>query len=146
MKKEEYIHQRLDDQIHWYDKKSKKHQNWYKYLKIAEILLGTVIPVLTLLKFYYFDILVTLCSSLILVCESFIALYSHKENWIKYRQTTETLKNEKYMFLTLSGVYKDETTPFILLVERCETIISSENINWANLQTDAKNKEDKAHD
>ena len=40
------------------------------------------------------------------------------------------------MFLTGTGVYKNENDSFALLVERCETIISSENINWANLQTD----------
>ena len=31
----------------------------------------------------------------------------------------------------------------ITLVERCETIISNENINWANLQTNNDKKENK---
>ncbi len=39
------------------------------------------------------------------------------------------------MYLLKSGVYRDEKYPNITLVEKCETIISNENINWANLQT-----------
>ena len=45
------------------------------------------------------------------------------------------------MYLLKSGVYRDEKYPNITLVERCETIISNENINWANLQTNNDKKE-----
>ena len=47
------------------------------------------------------------------------------------------------MYLLKSGVYRDEKYPNITLVERCETIISNENINWANLQTNNDKKENK---
>ncbi|MGQ7438348.1 DUF4231 domain-containing protein, partial [Streptococcus suis] len=77
-----------------------------------------------------------ICASGMLLCESAISLSKHRDNWIDYRRTTELLKHEKYMSLTKTGVYKNENDSFALLVERCETIISSENINWANLQTD----------
>ena len=33
---EEYIKDRLDDQINWYDTKSQIHQKWYKILKVSE--------------------------------------------------------------------------------------------------------------
>lgn len=136
MNQEDYIKNRLDDQIVWYDKKSQNHQTWYKCLKYTEVFLGFIIPILATWKPPCFAIISAICAGGILLCESFISISKHHDNWIDYRRTTELLKHEKYMFLTSTGVYKNEDDGFALLVERCETIISSENINWANLQTD----------
>ena len=72
-----------------------------------------------------------------------ISLFNHQKNWIEYRKTSELLKQEKFMYLFKSGVYRDEKYPNITLVERCETMISNENINWANLQTNNDKKENK---
>ena len=38
------------------------------------------------------------------------------------------------MYLARAGIYKTQS-PFELLVERVENIISKENINWANLNS-----------
>ena len=89
-----------------------------------------------------FKIVSVLCSSAILACESLISLSNHQSNWTQYRTTAETLRHEKYMYQTQTGVYKNEEDKFALLVERCETIISSENINWANLQTDTSKRKE----
>lgn len=45
------------------------------------------------------------------------------------------------MYLTKTGVYNSpDTDYFKTLVERCETIISKENLNWTNL-TNARKKD-----
>lgn len=136
-----YIINRLNQQINWYDKKSKKHQNWYKILKALEITLSVSIPILSHILSTNFKITSVILSSGILLCEGMISLFNHQKNWIEYRKTSELLKQEKYMYLFKSGVYRDELYPNITLVERCETIISNENINWANLQTNNDKKE-----
>ncbi len=61
-----------------------------------------------------------------------LSLYIFQENWINYRTTTETLKYEKYQFLTKTGVYGDKKNAevFKMLVTRAEAIISKENTNW----------------
>ncbi len=38
MNSEEYLKQRVQDQIDWYSKESQRNQGWYKWLKIIEIL------------------------------------------------------------------------------------------------------------
>lgn len=141
MNEEEYIKVRLDDQIQWYDNKSQRHQKWYKSLKILELAAGFSIPIFTALKVNHYEVWVTVCSGLILFSEGLIALYNHQNNWIDYRRTSELLKHEKYMHSTKTGVYSNEDNPFKLLVERVETLISSENINWANMETNRKEKE-----
>lgn len=142
MDQDEYLESRLNNQIDWYDNKSQHHQKWYKRLKNLEYLLGFLVPVATTAKFPHFEITSATCAGGMLLCESFISLYKHRDNWIDYRRTAELLKHEKYMFLTKTGVYKNEADSFALLVERSETIISSENINWANLQTDTAKRKD----
>ena len=137
----EYIDERLDDQIEWYDKKSRYHQRWFKLLKSIEIILGVLIPIIYYFTHDNFKLWSVILSSGILLCEGMISLFNHQKNWIEYRKTSELLKHEKYMYCFKSGIYRDELHPNITLVERCETIISNENINWANLQTNNDKKE-----
>ena len=41
---DEYIEQRLNDQISWYDRKSGTSQLWFKRLRFAEIVAAAIIP------------------------------------------------------------------------------------------------------
>jgi hypothetical protein len=43
MSPEEYLQERLDDQINWYDKKSSRNQKWFKVLRTIEILFAVAI-------------------------------------------------------------------------------------------------------
>ena len=104
--------------------------------------MGFLIPLISIAKPINFEFFSATCAGAMLLCESFISISKHHDNWIDYRRTAESLKHEKYMFLTGTGVYKNEKDDFSLLVERCETIISSENINWANLQTDTTQRKE----
>ena len=44
---EEYIKERLDNQIDWYDKKSVKSQKWFKRLQLIVIVSSATIPFLS---------------------------------------------------------------------------------------------------
>lgn len=46
MKEDEYIQNRLDDQINWYSQRSQFNQKWFKRLKIVEIASAAIIPFL----------------------------------------------------------------------------------------------------
>jgi len=41
---DEYIEQRLNDQISWYDRKSGTSQLWFKRLRFAEIVASAIMP------------------------------------------------------------------------------------------------------
>nr|DAK21629.1 MAG TPA: Protein of unknown function (DUF4231) [Caudoviricetes sp.] len=142
MDKDSYLEERLNNQIKWYDTKSTYHQHRFKILKYTEVSMGFLIPLISIAKPINFEFFSATCAGAMLLCESFISISKHHDNWIDYRRTAESLKHEKYMFLTGTGVYKNEKDDFALLVERCETIISSENINWANLQTDTTQRKE----
>ena len=80
MKEEEYLKNRLKDQINWYDSKSQWHQKWYKYLKYVELLLGFMIPILSAWEPPHFSIISAICASGMLLCESAISLSKHRDN------------------------------------------------------------------
>jgi Protein of unknown function (DUF4231) len=50
-------------------------------------------------------------------------------HWIEYRATAESLKKEKFLFLTQTDPY-DKDDAFHLLVERVEALLSKENTEW----------------
>ena len=93
----EYIRERLDPQIDWYDKKSMKAQRWYKVTQIIEIILASAIPLLTGYSKYSFwlPVIIGIFGALIAIIESVTKLYKFHENWIQYRSTCELLKYQK---------------------------------------------------
>jgi len=138
---EDYIQNRVDNQINWYDIKSQKHQKWYKCYKRLEVILTASIPVLSLLAFHHSNIIIAIIAAAVLIFQSLNQLNKNHENYIEYRATCEALRHEKHLYLTGSAVYYNEEAPFNLFVRRVETIISNENINWATMQHDEVKKE-----
>lgn len=131
---ENYIQERLEDQIEWYDDKSTQCQKQFKRLKGTVIFLSASIPFFVgfISDLKFFEEIVSFIGVVIVVIEGWLSLTKYHENWIEYRSICETLRHEKYMYLTKTGVYETEQT-FKVLVERVESIISKENVNWANL-------------
>jgi len=133
MTPEEYIHDRLDDQITWYDQKSAWNQKWFKRFRVVEILFSTTIPFLVSQVTEDTTILKSIVGGMgvcVAVLSGLITLYKFHENWIEYRTTAETLKHEKYLYLTTVTPY-DRDSPFQELVNRVESLISRENTTWA---------------
>lgn len=138
MQPDEYIRDRLDDQINWYSEKSQWHQRWFKRLRVIEILFATSIPFLVsyitpetgMLK-----LVVGAMGVAVALISGLVTLYRFQENWIEYRTMAETLKHEKFLFLTQTPPYGGGNL-FPLLVERVESTISKENTNWAQLTRD----------
>ena len=144
MTEDEYIKTRLDDQIAWYSDKSSHAQKWYKYLSWTTYICAGLTSLLALFiaECIYTKYIVAFLGIAIGIIGSAQNLHKYHDNWISYRYTSELLKQEKYMYLNKAGVFdiEDPAARQKLLVERCETIISHETINWTNLNV----KEDKA--
>ena len=131
MNPEEYIKDRVDEQVEWYDRKSTSNQRWFRRLRIVEIIAAALIPFLAvygdwqLLKF-----VVALLGLMIAVIAGALALFQFQENWTNYRNTCESLKQEKFLFLTKTEPYH-QADPFALFVQRVEAMLSKEHSAWA---------------
>ena len=132
MTEEEYIEERLNDQIIWYSKKSQTNQKWFQGLRFLEIIVAAIIPFLAGIGSVvpYYSIIIGLLSVIIAVSAGLPALYKYHENWIEYRTTAETLKHEKHLFQAKCSPY-DNDNSFCKLVQRVEGLISKENTQWS---------------
>ncbi|MED4333305.1 DUF4231 domain-containing protein [Geobacillus stearothermophilus] len=127
---------RLTDQINWYDKKSAQAKRIYMIFQTIEIIAAALIPIMSGLvtEFQQIKIIISILGAVVVICGSLSRLGKFHENWLHYRQTCELLKHEKYLFLTSTSPYEEQS--FQLLVERVESIISAENVNWSQLATE----------
>lgn len=125
---------RLEDQLHWYDCKSSENQRWYKRLKIAQVFLAVLIPIVSLLPLGYSKWIASIAGFFIAIFEAIQQMNQHSTLWVTYRATAERLKHEKYLFLSAAGPYKNLSEPdrLVLLAERVEEHVSSEHANWFN--------------
>ncbi|MDW6005462.1 DUF4231 domain-containing protein [Vibrio mangrovi] len=142
MNEQQYIAERVDDQITWYSKKSQKAQRWFKQLRIVEILSAAAIPLIAGFAKDPFPVTLTvsLLGALIAVISSVISLNQFQKNWTEYRTTSESLKHEKVLFLTKTEPYHKEEDSFRLFVQRVESLISKENSAWLQYTQSAQEK------
>ena len=127
----DYIKQRLDDQIDWYDRKAGSNQSAYKKLRLIEIVAAAMIPLLAgyATQSAYVGMAIGALGLVVTVLAGIIGLYRFQEDWAEYRATAEALKQEKYLFLAQAAPY-DGDDPFALLVTRVETMLRAETTGW----------------
>ncbi|SUK14688.1 Uncharacterised protein [Staphylococcus agnetis] len=142
---EDYFHDRLEDQINWYDNKSMACQKHYNLNKYIQIVAGALIPAITPFSLMFnsivFTIVISILGLLVVISQSISSIKKFHENYIQYRTTCEVLKHEKYLYLNKVEPYDNEKEPLKLLVSRVESIISNENINWQTMRQDIKEEE-----
>jgi len=145
MSPEDYVEQRLDDQIAWYDGKSTSHKRKFQRIRLIEVVAAAAIPFLSAFVSPAYLWPVYLSGALgiaVTVCAGSVAILQLQENWIKYRTTAESLKKERFLFLTQIEPYDGEDR-FEMLVQRVEGLISQENTNWAQYMM--KSDKEKKH-
>jgi hypothetical protein len=129
---DEYIEQRLNDQISWYDRKSSANQSWFKRLRFAEIAAAAMIPFISGFAGHSLPIKIAIgaLGVVVAVIASLLGLLQLHEHWMEYRATAESLRKEKLLFLTETDPYNKDDA-FHLLVQRVEALLSKENADWA---------------
>ena len=129
---------RLESQISWYDRRSGQAQSLYKRIKIIEIGCAALVPLISQIN----AIVTAVLGSAVIVLEALQQINQWQHNWITYRSTCEALRHEKYSYLGRSGPYKDmdDNTANQALVERIESLISTEHSKWISRQEYAMKK------
>lgn len=119
---------RLEDQLSWYDGKSVAAQRAYKRVKLSQLIIGAVVPVVAGLRVSA-AVTATL-AAFVVVAEGAQQLYQWQTNWVLYRSTAEALKHEKYLYLAAAGPYHRAEDRHRVLAERLEGLISQEHATW----------------
>ena len=151
MSPEDYIKDRVNDQLRFYDRKAAYYKKWFLFMRAATVIGGAIVPVLVNLDFrsinlnlYFFKpaintvkVSTTLISLMVVLFVSLESVYHFKEQWKNYRSTAELLKKEYYLFAAGKGRYagKPVEEAFKLFVEQCETAIDVENASTLQVMT-----------
>jgi hypothetical protein len=133
MTEEQYIKERIDDQIKWYSDKATTNKLLNHWTKGAIIVFSAAIPLLAGLEFCpgLKNVILGILGALIAILSGLSGLLKFQEKWTEYRTTSETLKHEKILFQTKTGPYHEEVEPFKLLVTRTENLVSKEHSAWS---------------
>ncbi len=130
MTPEEYLKDRVEDQIEFYERKSGINKKWFMGFQIIMLVASASVPVLSIFTSeMWARVVVAILGSATAITTGIVSLYQFRKHWIEYRTTAESLKHEKYMFLTKTGPYAGENA-FTVLVERVEALVSQENSVW----------------
>ncbi|SRR6266567_3160592 len=131
------IYTRLEEQIDWYDRKSRAAQRMFKRIKVAEILAAAVIPFLAGITLPYDKLIIAGLGVMITILEGFLHLNQYQQLWGTYRSTCEALKHEKYVYLAKAGPYAKAADAHAMLAERVESLVSQEHAQWNSFQQQA---------
>jgi Protein of unknown function (DUF4231) len=129
---------RLEEQLGWYDGKSVAAQRAFKRVKLLQLAVGAVVPVLAALAS---DPLTAALGAVVVVAEGAQQLYQWQTNWVLYRATAEALKHEKYLFVAQAGPYVSGERDRVL-AERLEGLISQEHAKWTQAREDTSQAAD----
>ena len=137
MTEDEYIEQRLDDQIAWYGKKSARNKKLHLNLNTTIIVCAAAIPAFSAFTTgelydpakYIIAILGVLTATL----TGITSLWKFQEKWTIYRSTAEALEREKILYLTKTAPYDKAEMGFAQFVRNVERIMNAENSSWTEL-------------
>ena len=144
MNEEEYIKNRLDDQINWYDRKSSQNQKTYKRLQFILIISAASVPFISgyVDNLSYLQYLLGGIGVLIAAVTGLLSLYKFQEIWTTYRTTCESLRREKFLYLTRTDPYIEKNA-FNLLVQRVEALLAKENSSWVEVMKKTEGQKEK---
>jgi hypothetical protein len=135
----DYLMQRLNDRIAWYDRSAIRSQRCFKtgrvfiLLAAAAIPLGSAFSATVVGSSDQATLIAGLLGAAIVVVEGIQQLFQWQQNWVSYRSTCEALQRERSLYLAQAGSYRRERAPRMLLAERIEAIMGNEHVEWLAL-------------
>jgi Protein of unknown function (DUF4231) len=140
---QDYIKNRLEPRITWYDRQSRVNMNRYNSLQVSTLGISAIIPVINVVGGTDIDFAIRILSAflggLIAAITGILQLSKAHESWILYRSTAETLIREYNLFMLKVGDYSDDNTKEesrrnSIFIDICEAIMSTEENKYFSLR------------
>ena len=139
-----YLTDRVEDQLAYYQKAANKAKRAYAWMQSSIIVLGLIVPVIVNIPASWgtgesaidltgeIRIAVTVFSLTLAILTGLLSFRKYDDQWLSYRMTEESIKHEKFLFLTRAGHYGNEPA-FPTFVEKFESIVSAEHGKFRSL-------------
>ena len=129
-----YMKERVESQVHYYESKSALNKKYYLFFKISQLTAATLLPFFSvfLSDYLWMKYIIAFLGSMVTILEGVMATGKYHEKWVMYRGTAETLRQETYLFLMKAGTYseKDAMQQFVTKVEFS---LGKENMGWQQM-------------
>jgi hypothetical protein len=141
----DYIGNRVDDQLAYFDSSAIKNQRCYKALKSTAITCNVLTTMTIALAFTVpedfkvaMGILALILSTVVLATYQWEEFQNYGAKWEKFRLVTEQLKSEKHLFLNHAGRYssKDDEENKKEFVETVEGILKGTDLSYFTLMVE----------
>lgn len=142
---ENYLNERVEDQIKYFDVNAIRNQKNYKRLKTTAIACNLFTTMTIALAFtvpekfkVYMGIISLILSTIVLATYQWEEFQNYGAKWEKFRLVAEQIKSEKYYYLNYSGKYavEDEINRKRLFVENIENVIRGTDITYFSLMVE----------
>ena len=156
MNDDEYITDRLENQMNWFDRKSSWHQQRYKKLKRWEFAIGASIPVMVSfsascdLQLHLFgvsfswllQIFASVAGVVLVFITKHLELEDHYKLWKDYWANAEQLQHELMLYTSRTEPYHTDQA-YHDLVENVEGLLNKENMKWQQSGSEKKQEDKK---
>jgi len=129
MTPEQYLEQRLQQYIDWYDRKSISAKRRYLQIRAGSVVGDAIVPVLANITLPICPsvprILTTVLSLGVVILVSLESVFHFGDQWKNYRSTEQFLSREKVLFVTREGPYRGLEPPKEPLHKCCDLGINN---------------------
>lgn len=134
----DYITNRILPQMKWYNNKSKENKKKYHFWMTCSIILGAMIPVVSVFAdgAIWVKVFLAVLGAAVTAINAYISLHSFRDLWLTYRNTREALFRILYCYFSNAGIFSQNGTQEekdILLVNVCEEEIGGETGSWLSI-------------
>ncbi|MFM2375713.1 MAG: hypothetical protein RLZZ165_810 [Bacteroidota bacterium] len=141
---DQYLEDRVEDQLSYYNKAASKAKKRFQRLKVVEVVLASFVPFLSALinedNAGTLKVIVGLVGVGITLLSGVLLVYKFQEDWVNYRSTAEALTAEKFKFLARTGPYQGSDASSIF-IEKVERILGDESQKWQTYAMEKKEDE-----
>ena len=128
---QDYIDNRLKDQLDWYRTKAGQAKQRHTLLASVQFATTAAVPVLNAFgaQDHAYIYAASISAAIAAISMGFLALGNHQQNWLRYRQAANSLE-------TIFWLYKNGARPFDTaerdrrLVEHAEDVMAQESGQW----------------
>lgn len=134
-----YLSERIDTQLDWLSERCRRHKRAFRRWRLLQILLGSGITILSpfAASRSWVPIVLAIAGAGVALSGSLLALHRNHETWLRYRGLAESLKREKYLFLTGSPPYDHPDLAFRRFVVVAEDLMLEERLIWTRQSPEA---------
>ncbi|NBC02653.1 MAG: DUF4231 domain-containing protein [Bacteroidetes bacterium] len=135
MDRDNYLSERLQNQIDWYSRKAGSNKKAFLRISVSIALLSLSIPLCVIFLLTQDNTMIHsswlayfgIAGLMIAVLSVLNHIYNYQDRWSHYRTVGESLKKERNLYQMGTGPYSGHEEPFDLLVERVEKLVSPRN-------------------